>query len=230
MNHEGINGDHVIVVLIAVTGQVSLVMMLRRREMRMQDRVVVSRARGLVRSSLMEMRVRRGPPSDHEAQRRQRRPDRPPHHRLILGGRRDAVKPLQSRCYSHRRRSMPRRQIMSTIKACIVSLLALSAVIPVIAHEVTHQGTVVTLQTSTYAQPTGGFREAQELEVTVVDPKTKKPSAMVFTLTPKTRLLRDGKPVTVATAAIQKAESVQVVVDHDVPGNLAIEIRLPARK
>ena len=76
----------------------------------------------------------------------------------------------------------------------------------------------------------GGFREAQELEVTVINPKTKQPSRMVFTLTPKTRLLRDGKPVTVATAASQKDESVQVVVDHDVPGDLAIEIRLPARK
>jgi hypothetical protein len=66
--------------------------------------------------------------------------------------------------------------------------------------------------------------------VTVVDPKTKKPVRMVFTIAPDTRLLRAGKPVTLATAAIQKAETVQVVVDHDKPGDLAIEVRLPARR
>jgi hypothetical protein len=117
---------------------------------------------------------------------------------------------------------------MRTLAVGVLSLLVSMAVVA--AHEVTHQGTVVSFKTSKYAQPAGGFREAQELEVSVIDPKTKKPSRMVFTLTPKTRLLRDGKPVTLATAGIQKDESVQVVVDHDVPGDLAIEIRLTARK
>jgi hypothetical protein len=117
---------------------------------------------------------------------------------------------------------------MRTLAVCVLAVLGL--VTAIAAHEVTHQGTVVSFQTQKYARPAGGFREAQELDVTVVDPKTKKPSRIVFTLTPKTRLLRAGKPVTVATADIQKDESVQVVVDHDVPGNLAIEIRLPARK
>jgi hypothetical protein len=98
------------------------------------------------------------------------------------------------------------------------------------AHEVTFAGTVVALKTSKYAQPAGGFREAQELEVIVVDEKTKKPTNRVFAIASDTVVLRAGKKVTLAEAAIRKGESVQVVVDHDQPGDEAIEVRLsPAR-
>jgi hypothetical protein len=121
---------------------------------------------------------------------------------------------------------------MKTMRHFTVRLLTagLLGVTAMAAHEVTYNGTVVALQVTKYAQPGGGAREVQELEVTVVDAKTKKPSKRVFTITDKTRLLRDGKPVTVAQAAVQKDERVAVVVDHDVPGDLAIEVRLQARK
>jgi hypothetical protein len=94
------------------------------------------------------------------------------------------------------------------------------------AHEVTFAGTVVALKTSKYAQPGGGFREAQELEVIVVDEKTKKPTNRVFTIASDTVVLRAGKKLTLAEAAIRKGDSVQVVVDHDQPGDEAIEVRL----
>ncbi len=112
----------------------------------------------------------------------------------------------------------------------VVAAINLST-IGLVAHEVTHQGTVVALKTGKYAQPTGGVREVQELEVTVADPKTKKPgaTATVFTINNQTRLLRAGKRITVAEAGVQKGERVEVVVDHDKPGDAAIEIRLFAR-
>lgn len=96
------------------------------------------------------------------------------------------------------------------------------------AHEVTHSGTVVALKTAKYAQPDGGSREVRELEVTVVDPKTKKAANRVFTITDKTRVLRAGKPVNAAEATAQKGEKVAVVVDHDKPGDVAIEVRFDA--
>ena len=73
-------------------------------------------------------------------------------------------------------------------------------------------------------------RRRRELEVNVVDPKTKKVASRTFTITDKTKLLRDGKPVTVANAAVQKGEQVAVVVDHDKPGDEAIEVRLTTKK
>jgi hypothetical protein len=98
------------------------------------------------------------------------------------------------------------------------------------AHEVTYTGTVIALKTSTYAQPNGGTREVRELEATVADPKTKKPLNKVFTINEKTRVVRAGKPVRLADLTAQKDEKVAVVVDHDVPGDIAITIRFEAAK
>lgn len=117
------------------------------------------------------------------------------------------------------------RQAAAWLGAAVI----LCAGVTVAAHEVTYKGTVVELRTAKYAQPNGGVREAQELDVTIVDAKTKKPAVRVFTITAATRLLRAGTRVTVAEAAIQKAEAVEVVIDHDKPGDEAIEIRLTAR-
>jgi len=118
---------------------------------------------------------------------------------------------------------------MRTIRACaaavVATLVVASAYIAVSAHEVTHNGTVVALKTTKYAQPNGGSRDVIELEVVVVDPKTKKPSNRVFTITEDTRVLRAGKPVKVADASARKDEKVAVVVDHDKPGDEAIEVR-----
>lgn len=108
--------------------------------------------------------------------------------------------------------------------------LVMAIASPVLAHLVTHNGTVVALKTAKYAQPNGGAREVQELEVTVADPKTKKPSSRVFTITAKTKLRRAGKPVAAAQLTAQKDEKVAVVVDHDKAGDEAIEVRFAAAK
>ena len=120
---------------------------------------------------------------------------------------------------------------MRTIRVCVAVVAAfvmLSAHPAVFAHEVTHNGSVVALKTAKYAQPTGGSREVVELEVVVVDPKTKKASNRVFTITDKTRILRAAKPVKLADVAARKDEKVAVVVDHDKPGDEAIEVRFEA--
>ena len=110
----------------------------------------------------------------------------------------------------------------------IVALLGGTATL--YAQEVTHNGTVIALKTSKYAQPSGGSREVRELEVTVIDPKTKKPSNRVFTITDKTKVTRGGKAVTAAEITAHKDEKVAVVVDHDKPGDEAIAVRFEAGK
>ena len=98
------------------------------------------------------------------------------------------------------------------------------------AHEVTHNGTVVSLKTAKYAQPSGASREVRELEVAVADPKTKKVANRVFTITDRTKITRAGKAVAVADVTAQKDEKVAVVVDHDKPGDEAIAVRFEAAK
>lgn len=116
--------------------------------------------------------------------------------------------------------------------AQVLTAVALAALIaaPVFAHEVTYKGTAVSFKTAKYAQPTGPAREVQELEVTIVDAKTKKAANKVFTITGNTRLLRGGKPITLKQLSVQKGDEVSVVVDHDEPGDEAIELRVPAAK
>jgi hypothetical protein len=95
-----------------------------------------------------------------------------------------------------------------------------------LAHEVTYSGTVVALQAAKYAQPGGDFREVQELEITVIDARTKKPVSRVFTITERTRVLKDKKRISLADASLRKGDRVEVVSDHDKPGDEAIEVRL----
>ena len=109
-------------------------------------------------------------------------------------------------------------------------MLVMSVPVTIAAHEVTHKGTAIALKVNKYAQPTGPAREVTELEVTVVDPKTKKTAYRVFTITQRTRVLRDGKRIQAADAAVQKGEEVAVVVEHDKPGDEAIELRLTTKK
>ena len=96
------------------------------------------------------------------------------------------------------------------------------------AHEVTYSGTVVAMETAKYAQPDGSTHEVQELEVTYIDEKTKKPSRKVFTLNGETRLLRGEETVSLADAAFEKGDQVEVVINHDTPGDIALEVRLQA--
>jgi hypothetical protein len=120
------------------------------------------------------------------------------------------------------------------MKQIISSVLALALLVvfapAMSAHEVTYRGTVVKQETGRYAQPGGGTREVQELHVTVVDAKTKKPSERVFVIVDATRILRGQAAVSLAAANIQKGESVAVTVDHDKPGDEAISVRLEPRR
>ena len=123
--------------------------------------------------------------------------------------------------------------VMTTIRACaaiFAAVVLVGAQTAVFAHEVTHNGTVVALKTAKYAQPSGGSREVRELEVAVVDPKTKKVANRVFTITDKTKITRAGKPIANAEVTAQKDERVAVVVDHDKPGDEAIHVRFQAAK
>jgi hypothetical protein len=117
------------------------------------------------------------------------------------------------------------QRIMTWTLGLVVALAA-----GVAAHETTYKGTVVELRTATYAQPGGGARKVQELEVTVVDARTKKPSKRVFSIVDSTRLQRAGKPVTLANAAVQPGDAVEVVIDHDKAGDDALEVRLTAAR
>ena len=123
---------------------------------------------------------------------------------------------------------------MNTIRRLTATALAAALLVvgfaTLSAHEVTHNGRVVALKTAKYAQPNGGSREVRELEVAVVDPKTKKVANRVFTITDKTKITRAGKAVAVADVTAQKDEKVAVVVDHDKPGDEAIQLRFEAAK
>jgi hypothetical protein len=123
---------------------------------------------------------------------------------------------------------------MKTIQRTVAGLLTAAAllVVPALlsAHEVTHSGTVVALKTAKYAQPSGGAREVRELEVAVVDPKTKKVANRVFTITDTTKITRAGKPVATADVSAQKDEKVAVVVDHDKAGDEAIRVQFAAAR
>jgi hypothetical protein len=120
-----------------------------------------------------------------------------------------------------------RRFTVTFVAAAVVVVAGLATLS---AHEVTHNGTVVALKTASYAQPGGGTREVRELEVAVVDPKTKKVANRVFTITDKTKITRAGKPVTTVDVSAQKDEKVAVVVDHDKPGDEAIHVRFEAAR
>lgn len=123
---------------------------------------------------------------------------------------------------------------MNTIRRGVATSLTAALLViglaTVSAHEVTHNGTVVALKTAKYAQPSGGSREVRELEVAVVDPKTKKVANRVFTITDKTKITRAGKPVKAADVTAAKDEKVAVVVDHDKPGDEALQVRFQAAK
>lgn len=84
------------------------------------------------------------------------------------------------------------------MKQIISGVLAMAAVVafapPVVAHEVTYRGTVVSQETGRYAQPSGGVREVRELHVTVVDAKTKKPSNRVFVIVDATKSCAARRP------------------------------------
>lgn len=179
---------------------------------------------GLDRVVRVRVRCRRQP--EEEGQHRKRRTQTAQHHLSIVSA---ASGPCQASTAG-----APYNAAMNAIQRTTSTLLAAAvlSVVPALlsAHEVTHNGTVVALKTAKYAQPSGGTREVRELEVAVVDPKTKKVANRVFTITDKTKITRAGKPVTTVDVSAQKDEKVAVVVDHDKPGDEAIYVRFEATR
>ena len=107
---------------------------------------------------------------------------------------------------------MELRQFSSAIVASIFVVGVLA--IPVAAHEVTYQGTVLAV-------------EATRVHVKTVDLKTKKEEDLWFTLDKTTKVKRGAKAVPVGEAKIAKGERIVVIVDHDAETKmLAKEIRL----
>ena len=84
-----------------------------------------------------------------------------------------------------------------------------------LAHEETYKGTVISTK-------------AAKVQVSVIDEKTKKASAMEFVVTAKTKVLRGDKVVKFADARIQKDERIAVTVNHDASMTNAVVIRLAA--
>jgi hypothetical protein len=174
---------------------------------------------------VVRVRVRCGRQSK-ECQHRKRRTKAAQHDSpIVSAGYRPCQASTASRRYNADMNTMRRSTATFVAAAVVVSGLATLS-----AHEVTHNGTVIALETARYAQPSGGSREVRELEVAVVDPKTKKVANRVFTITDKTKIARAGKAVPVADVTAQKDEKVAVVVDHDKPGDEAIHVRFEAAK
>jgi len=107
------------------------------------------------------------------------------------------------------------RQLSLAITASI--LVAGLFDIPVVAHEVTYQGTVLAVETT-------------KLHVKTVDLKTKKEEDLWFNIDKTTKVKRGDKSVQLGEAKIAKGERIVVIVDHDAETKmLAKEIRLAGR-
>lgn len=206
----GRGGETIVIGGMCVRGDVSM------------DEGHLMRMRPFVRRSHRHVRVGvwRRDESKQQGQHRDASHDSSTHGGAIVDG---FSGRCQAACHNRVMNSLTRTNVVALTLAVFIATASLA-----LAHEVTYNGTVVALKTSSYAQPNGGTRQVQELEVTVVDPKTKRPSNRVFTISDKTRLLRAGKPVATAQVSARKDEKVAVIVDHDEPGDEAIEIRFEA--
>jgi len=88
---------------------------------------------------------------------------------------------------------------------------------PVLAHPMTHQGTVLTV-------------EPARIEVKTVDEKTKKEEKVWFAVDKTTKVKRGDKIVPYADAKITAGERIVIIVDMDAKTKmLAEEIRLAAK-
>lgn len=111
-----------------------------------------------------------------------------------------------------RKMMMMRRKTLSVMIAAFV--FTTSAVL--LAHDVTHRGTVVAV-------------EAARLQVKTVDAKTKKEDTQWYNVGPKTRIKRGDEVVPYADAKIATGERVVLLVNHGGEAKMLItEIRLAA--
>lgn len=102
-----------------------------------------------------------------------------------------------------------------TLSALMAAFVFMTTAI-ILAHDVTHRGTVVAV-------------EAARLQVKTVDAKTKKEDTQWYTVGPKTRTKRADKVVPYAEAKIATGERVVLLVNHAGEAKMLItEIRLAA--
>lgn len=109
------------------------------------------------------------------------------------------------------------RTLVKSVTALVLSVIVVIFGVSVIAHEMSYKGTVVSV-------------DAKKLVTRVVDDTTKKESNMTFDITAATKIYRGKKIVTFEAARIAKEERVVVTINHDEPGDKALEIRLAAAK
>jgi len=86
-----------------------------------------------------------------------------------------------------------------------------------VRHEMTYKGTVISTTEKT-------------IKVDTVDEKTKKTLTIDFKFDKDTKMFRGDKRVTYAEAKVLKGEKIAVTVDHDLDEDLAIVIKLDAKK
>jgi len=110
---------------------------------------------------------------------------------------------------------MKTRHPIGVCAASIAALLFVSTF--VLAHPMTYQGTVLSVQ-------------ATKLQVKAVDDKTRKEESVWFAVGKSTKVKRGDKTVAYADAKIAAGERVVVIVDMDADTKmLAEEIRLVAK-
>lgn len=109
------------------------------------------------------------------------------------------------------------RTVMKSATACVLAAVVVVLGTSIVAHEMTYKGVVVSV-------------DARKLVAKVTDDTTKKESSMAFDITTATKIYRGDKKVTFEAAGIVKDERVAVTIDHDEPGDKALEIRLAAAK
>lgn len=80
-------------------------------------------------------------------------------------------------------------------------------------HEVTYLGTITVLGEGT-------------MEVLVIDEQTRAESPMTFQITEETTFYRGEHAVPFSEAELEVGERCAVMVNTDVPGNRALEVRL----
>ena len=106
---------------------------------------------------------------------------------------------------------MSRRLLLLSLVAFVCFL------VPVLAHQETHKGTVIGV-------------EKAGVRMNVVDPKTKKTEPRLFEVDEETKVLRDDKLIAYADAKMVKGEAIAITVDHDIDEHLALVIRLGTSK
>ena len=113
-------------------------------------------------------------------------------------------------------------RLITALLLSVATLLFTAA--PLLAHEVTYKGTVVAVELNRYTASSGVVATI-EIKVTNRE-RTTVFDVMQWT----TKVFRGGAAVSFADARIQNGEAVAVIINHDVPNQGALEIRLAAQE